>query len=196
MGVALQFFMMYECESSNLISQIVTWDENWPWYTTLDRKESCKEWHGAREYIPTKLKTELNVCKLMATVFWDVNGILSTYYLKKTCIVSSLVFTGREFLFTTMHHPHKACPMVQLLQSYYWTIFNHLQYSPPAITTYLLPLLEELLCSTCFNNNEELKIAVRNFFQSKTSDFYWLGIEQLVYLHRKCIELKGKYVNK
>ncbi len=55
-GAALQFLTMYKCGGSDPISRIVTSDETWVWYATLDRKESCKEWRGAKEHAPANLK--------------------------------------------------------------------------------------------------------------------------------------------
>lgn len=76
MGAALQFLSRYASEGEFLIDRIVTGDETWVHHCTPESKEQSKEWCEPGELPPKKAKVTKSVGKVMATVFWDLKGIL------------------------------------------------------------------------------------------------------------------------
>lgn len=68
-------------------------------------------------------------------------------------------------------------------------------YSPDLSPTdfHLILGLDNHMKNRTFNNEDDLKTEVHNFFQSKTKDFYKNGITQLLHLWEKVIECDGSY---
>ncbi|MCP6559131.1 hypothetical protein NL501_28330, partial [Klebsiella pneumoniae] len=63
--------------------RFITVDETWIHYYTHETKEQSKQWVIKGESAPKKAKTILSAGKVMATVFWDSQGILFIDYLEK-----------------------------------------------------------------------------------------------------------------
>jgi uncharacterized Fe-S cluster-containing MiaB family protein len=60
----------------------------------------------------------------------------------------------------------------------------------------LLPKLKEHLKSQRFSCDEEVKSAVRKWFQKQNINFFKDGFQNLVQRWRKCIEVRGDFVEK
>ena len=71
----------YEEEGDAFIHRIVTCDETWLHYYTPETKRASKQWRGKAEECPVKAKTRLLGGKVMATVFWDLKGVLLVDFL-------------------------------------------------------------------------------------------------------------------
>ena len=61
------------------------------WYTP-DTKEQSKQWTSPGERAPKKAKTVLLAGKVMATVFWDSQGVIYIDYLEKGKTVIGLYY--------------------------------------------------------------------------------------------------------
>ena len=58
-----------------------TWVETWVHYYTTETKQQSKQWKYAESPPPKKRKAVRSAAKVMASVFWDVKGILLIDYL-------------------------------------------------------------------------------------------------------------------
>ncbi|XP_018057545.1 PREDICTED: LOW QUALITY PROTEIN: uncharacterized protein LOC108693227 [Atta colombica] len=58
--------------------RFVTVDETWIHHYTPEAKEQSKQWTKSGESAPKKAKTVLSARKIMATVFWDSQGMIFT----------------------------------------------------------------------------------------------------------------------
>jgi len=77
MGAALMFLERYKRDGNAFLDQIVTGDETWISHNTPTRKRRSMEWHHAQSpKRPRKFKQTASARKLMASVFWDHQGIL------------------------------------------------------------------------------------------------------------------------
>ena len=65
------------------LRQFVTVDETWIHHYTPELKQQSKQWTASGECVPKKAKTVLSAGKVMATVFWDSQGIILVDYLEK-----------------------------------------------------------------------------------------------------------------
>lgn len=63
--------------------RFVTVDETWIHHYTPETKQQSKQWIMSGESAPKKAKTVLSAGKVMATVFWDSQGIILIDYLQK-----------------------------------------------------------------------------------------------------------------
>ena len=58
-------------------------DETWVHHFTPEAKQQSKQWKHPGSPPPKKAKTVPSAGKVMASVFWDADGILLTDYLQK-----------------------------------------------------------------------------------------------------------------
>jgi len=79
-------------------------------------------------------------------------------------------------------------------------VLPHPPYSPELAPSdfHLFPKLKEHLKGQRFSCDEEVKSAVRKWFQKQNTNFYKDGFKKkkLVQRWRKCIELVGDFVEK
>ena len=61
---------------------------------------------------------------------------------------------------------------------------------------FLFRHLKKFLRGKRFSCNEELKVAVSDWFDGQEVDFYSQGIKSLESKWNKCVELKGDYIEK
>uniref|UniRef100_A0A1B6CI32 Mariner Mos1 transposase n=1 Tax=Clastoptera arizonana TaxID=38151 RepID=A0A1B6CI32_9HEMI len=70
-------FKKIENAASCYLNRLVTGDEMWVCYASLESKRQSMEWHHAHSpKKPKKFKTVLSTKKLMVTIFWDRLGVL------------------------------------------------------------------------------------------------------------------------
>nr|XP_041633408.1 uncharacterized protein LOC121503244 [Drosophila kikkawai] len=58
------------------LRRFVAVDETWIHWYTLETKEQSKQWTSPGECAPKKAKTVISADKVMATVFWDSQGVV------------------------------------------------------------------------------------------------------------------------
>ncbi len=66
-----------------MLNTIITGDEMWVRYWTLEMKEASKQWKTVVENVPHRFKERSSAGKIIVTVFWDGQGILLIVYLLK-----------------------------------------------------------------------------------------------------------------
>ena len=64
-------------------------DKTWIHYFTLESNRQSAEWTAAGESRPKRPKTQTSVDKVLASVFWDAQGILFIDYLEKRRTINS-----------------------------------------------------------------------------------------------------------
>ena len=81
---------------------------------------------------------------------------------------------------------------------YDFKVLPHLLYSPDLAPSdfYLFPNLKTNLRGRNFGSNEGVIDAVNEFLGNQDEDFYFQGISKLEQQWRKCIKMKGDYVEK
>ena len=67
----------------------MTIDETWIHHFTLESNRQSVEWKAADESRPKRPKTQTSTSKVLASVFWDAQGILSIDYLEKGRTINS-----------------------------------------------------------------------------------------------------------
>lgn len=74
---------MFKRNPKEFLRRFVTVDETWIHHYTPEMKEQSKQWISPGETAPKKARTVPSAGKVMATVFWDSQGIIFTDYLEK-----------------------------------------------------------------------------------------------------------------
>lgn len=94
--------------------------------------------------------------------------------------------------------PHTSRETTRHLERFKWKFFAHPLYSPDLAPSdyHLFPALKRFLGGKRFVNDEELKNAVKEYFEKLDTKTYTEGIEKLVPRYDKCLNLNGDYVEK
>lgn len=71
-----EFLERYAEEREEFLDSIVTGDETWVYHFTPESKRKSLEWRHFTSPKPRKFKQIQSARKIMATVFWDRQGVL------------------------------------------------------------------------------------------------------------------------
>jgi hypothetical protein len=84
------------------------------------------------------------------------------------------------------------------LASLGWKIINHPPYSPGLTSSdfHLFGLVKVHLRGQKFQTDDELKYSVLNWLHSKGKTFYAVGISSMPGQWKKCVYVKGEYLEK
>jgi len=89
----MQCLAMFKRNSQDFWHRFVTVNETWIHYYTPETKQQSKQWIMSGESAPKKAKTILSAGKVMATVFWDSQGIILIDYLQKGKTITEEYYT-------------------------------------------------------------------------------------------------------
>jgi hypothetical protein len=76
MESSLMLLQHYEEQGEAFLSRIVTGDETWVFHYTPQSKAESMTWKHPHSLVKNKFKTVQSPGNVMATVFWDVHGVL------------------------------------------------------------------------------------------------------------------------
>jgi len=76
----LEFF---QHDPKDFLSQLVTMDETWLYHYDPETKQQSTEWWHSGSPRPKIFQVQKFAGKVLASIFWDQDGILPTNYLPK-----------------------------------------------------------------------------------------------------------------
>jgi len=76
----LEFFRR---DPNDFLSQLVTIDETWLYHYDLKTKQQSMEWLHSSSPCPKKFPVQKSAGKVLASIFWNQDGILLIDYLPK-----------------------------------------------------------------------------------------------------------------
>ena len=76
MMISLDNPQHYKTEGEAMLERIVTDDEAWVHHYQPETKQALKQWKHKELPTLTKFKVVSSASKVMATVFWDMRGVL------------------------------------------------------------------------------------------------------------------------
>jgi histone-lysine N-methyltransferase SETMAR len=200
-----------------LLQRIVTGDETWVHHVTSETKQASMTWKHASSPPSKKFKTTPSAKKVMATVFWDHKGVLLVDFLTKGDTVNAdrycdtlsrlqeAIGLKRPGLLRTdvvlLHdnaRPHSANRTRDLLRRYHWDVLDHPPYNPDLALSdfHLFGPLKKHLGGRRFATDGEVQQAVMSWLQALDTDFFYAGIDALVYRWNKCLDKYVDYVEK
>lgn len=215
--VCSELLEQYENGGDEFLGRIVTGDETWLHHFSPETKRQSMEWHHANSPKKTKFKTTPSAGKVMATVFFDSEGLLlvdimprgttinSDAYvttLKKLQARLSRVRPHRQKQDVLLLHdnarPHVSQKTTAVITKLGWTTLKHPPYSPDLSPCdyHLFGKLKDSLRGTRFEDDDSLVHAAKQWLQHVGPDFYRAGIQALVPRWRKAVERDGNYVEK
>ncbi|CAK9826344.1 Histone-lysine N-methyltransferase SETMAR [Anthophora retusa] len=99
------------------------------------------------------------------------------------------------------HHdnarPHTARITVEKIKNFNWELLPHPPYSSDLAPSdyHLFRSMQHFLSGKNFNNSEDVKSALNEYFNSKSQKFFENGIRKLTDRWEKVIETDGKYID-
>jgi len=76
----LEFFLR---DPNDFLSRLVTMDETWLYHSDPETKQQSMEWRHSGSPRPKTFRVQKSAEKVLASIFWDQNGILLIDYLPK-----------------------------------------------------------------------------------------------------------------
>lgn len=80
---------LFNKNKNEFLRRYVTMDETWLHYFTPESNRQSASWTASDEPRPQRPKTQQSAGKVMASVFWDAQGILFIDYLQKGQTINS-----------------------------------------------------------------------------------------------------------
>ena len=80
---------LYNANSNEFLSRVITGDETWLYHWDPETKQASMQSQHVGSPPPKKARTQASAGKVMATIFWNVEGILLIDYLSKTTITGN-----------------------------------------------------------------------------------------------------------
>lgn len=199
-----------DCHKKRFLHRIVTGDEKWCLYTNFRQR---KEWVGPDSTPKTRVKQDLHPKKIMICVWWDYEGLLhweilprnrtvdKNLYISQLQRVNEAIKQKRPYRKTKvilLHDnapPHTAKCVKLVLQELDWEVLRHPPYSPDLAPTdfHLFRSISNQMMGITFNNEEDLKKWLNNFFEMKPKDFWSRGFDKLVDRWEQVFTNEGDY---
>lgn len=147
--LAIEFLNRYDQNPDELLGRLVTGDETWIYQYDPEAKHQSKMWLPKGSSGPIKFKSERSILKIMATIFWDAEGVILIDFLVGQRTVTGAYYAdvlrklhsaiaekrpgklGRRILFHHDNAPaHSSRVARDVLREYRWEILTHPPYSP------------------------------------------------------------------
>ena len=81
-------------KEDDFLSRLVTVDETWVHYYEPENKAQSRQWVGPGSPRPKKFKTQPSAGKVMATVFWDAQGVIMLDFLAKKSTITGAYYAN------------------------------------------------------------------------------------------------------
>jgi len=178
---------------NDFLSRLVTMDETCLYHYESETKQQSMEWWHNGSPHPKKLQVQKSAGKVLASIFWDQDGILLIYYLPKGQTIneeyySSLLVQFKDILkekrrgkdtkgvlFLHDNAPaHQAHATQKKLAYLGFQCLDHPPYSPDlAPSDYrLFPGLEKQLKGCHFSSYVEVIVAAETWLEGQISEFF------------------------
>jgi len=89
-----QCLTLFKRNPKEFLRRFMTIDETWIHWYTPETKEQSKQWTSPGEPALKKARTVPSAGKVMATVFWDSQGVIYIDYLEEGKTVTRLYYTA------------------------------------------------------------------------------------------------------
>jgi len=187
--------------------------------TSIVLRQKRNPWHGnIQGLLPSKkFKTSPSSGKLMATVFWDMHGVLLLHFYPPNETVNSAAYQAtlkklkravqrkkpqmsdmRVLLLHDNARPHTAHATVNLLERWGWEILEHPPYSPDLAPSdfHLFPNMKKHLRAKRFKSLADVKHEMQTWLRGQDPMFYRQGFEKWISRLDKCLNREGDCVEK
>ena len=207
----------FRSKEDDFLSRLVTVDETWVHYYEPENKAQSRQWVWPGSPRPKKFKTQPSAGKVLATVFWDAQGIIMLDFLAKKSTITGVYYanlliqlrTGiREkrwgklskgiLLQQDNARVHTCKIAMDAVERNGYKLIPQPAYSPDLAPSdyFLFPNLKKDICGRHFQSNKEVVAAVEEWVGDKDPGFFSSGLMALEHRWSKCIFLEGNYIKK
>lgn len=209
--------VLLEADPDSFLERFLTQDECWVHHFEAETKRQSMQWKHPSSPPPKKAKVVSSAGKVMASVFWDAKGIVFIDYLQKGRTINGEYYANllRELrkaikskrpgkltkgvLFHQDNAPaHKSVVAMAAVRDCGFELVDHPPYSPDLAPSdfFLFPNMKKHLAGKRYQTDDEVISAVEDFFGDQDESFYSNGIKALQHRWKKCVDLRGDYVEK
>ncbi|UYV76490.1 hypothetical protein LAZ67_14000659 [Cordylochernes scorpioides] len=173
------YLALFEANPEEFVNRFVTMDETWAHHFTPESKQQSMQWRHSGSPPPQKSQD--------SSISREGYGV---------CLLGFLGCPGRLFTIKTMLRVIGRCKPWLLFMILALKPLPHAPYSPDLSPSdfHLFPHLKKSLSGIHFRSDEEVIDAVTSFFELLGTSFFLEGIKALEHRWKKCIDLKGDYV--
>ena len=182
-------------------------DEIWIHHFTLESNQQSAEWTAEGESCPKQPKMQTSAGKVLASIFWDVQGIFFINYLKKGRTITNkyyialLVHLKEEIAKKQPQMKKKKCSFTKSQLNCNngkttWIALLHPPYSPDLAPSdyWLFADLKRMFQGKTFGSNEEVISETEAYLEVKDKSFY--KKHRIVReAWNQCITIEGNYVD-
>jgi len=186
----LEFFRR---DPNGFLSRLVTMDETWLYHYDPVRKQQSVEWRHSGSPRPKKFRVQKSAGKVLASIFWDEDGILLIEYLPKGQTLNAEYYSSlmvqlkdiltekrrgkvtKGVLFLHDNVPaHLALATQKKLAYLDFQCLDHLPYSPDLAPSdyHLIPRMKKQLKGRHFLSDAEVIAAAETWLDGQASDFF------------------------
>ena len=208
---------LYNANPNKFLYRCLTGDETWLHHWDPETKQASMQWQHVGSQPPKKARTQALAGKVMATIIWDVEGILLIDYLPRKTIITGNYYVevlrcllqaikdkrrgklSRNILLLHDNAPAHSAKMTQAaLKECKFQQLRHPAYSPDLAPSnfYLFRLLKKALRGRRFLCDEEVQGAAEDWLVGQSKDFYLQGLQSLPLKWAKYIDMSGDYIEK
>lgn len=210
-----QLLGLAAAEGPLFLQKLVTGDESWFHYYDPDSRRDSMEWRHPGEAPPTKPRAVRSAGKRMATVFWDIEGILllkwlpegesinSKYYCEVLAELREAIKRERRgklsrgvVLLHDNARPHTSNETLAAIQAQGFTTLPHPPYSPDLAPSdfWLFGQMKRALRGRRFETLQQLATAVSKWRQDTPTEWFAAGLEKLCDRWTSCVQRRGDFV--
>lgn len=214
------FLRLWRPNWENFLSRIITVDETWIPLESPGTIRSTSEWRSPGEPRLTRPRLTSNRKKVMATVFWDTEGVIlidlfqkpkeshtrgmnAFYYgqlLDKVRDVLPMKRRGKlsrgVLLLQDNARIHTAAEVRAILDKNKFELLPHPPYSPDIAPSdyHLFANLKNHLSDKKFATQADLMEGLKAYFEAQPKSFYFSGIDKLKDRLKAVIEVNGEHL--
>ena len=179
---------MFTRNKSEFLHQYITMDETWIHHFTPESNRQSAEWHAAGKSHAKRPKAQTSAGKVLASVFWDAQGIIFVDYLEKGQTINSDYYINllerlkaeiaekrphlakKKILFHQDNAPcHKSMKTMAKLHELCFELLPHPPYSPDLAPSdyWLFADLKKMLRGKRFGSSDEVIAETNAYFEGK-----------------------------
>ena len=184
----------------DFLLHLVTVDETWVHYYEPENKAQSRQWVGPGSPKPKKFKMQQSASKVVATVFWDANGVIMLDFLPKRSTITGVYYANLlDQPRTAIHEKrqgklsigvllqqdnarvHTCKVAMDTVERNRYELIPHPAYSPDLAPSdfFLFPDLKKDIRGLRFRSDEEVVTAVEEWINGKDPDFFSSGLMAL-----------------
>ena len=207
----------YNADPAKFLRKYVTMDETWAHHFDPETKLQSKQWKHTTSPPPVKFRKIASAGKVMASVFWDSEGILMIDYLERGKTITGVHYAdqirklraaikqkrrGKLSHGVLLHQDNAPAHMSAVARAAIrecgFQLLNHPPYSPDLAPSdyHMFRSLKDSLRGQKFDSDEEVIHAINSWFEQQDKNFFVDGVKSLAHRWGKCVALEGDYVEK